>query len=52
MLENPGTEVPDYVYSRTDDPENAPDKPDYVTIEFERGDPVAIDGKKMSPASC
>ncbi len=50
VLENPGTEVPDYVYSRTDDPENAPDKPDYVTIEFERGDPVAIDSKKMSPA--
>ena len=51
VLENPGAEVPDYVYSRTDDPENAPDKPDYVTIEFERGDPVAIDGKKMSPAT-
>ena len=51
VLENPGTEVPDYVYSRTDDPEKAPDKPDYITIEFERGDPVAIDGKKMSPAS-
>jgi len=50
VLENPGTEVPDYVYSRTDDPENAPDKPDYVTIEFERGDPVAIDSKTMSPA--
>ena len=28
-----------------------PEKPDYVTIEFERGDPVAVDGKKMSPAS-
>ncbi|MGB7097739.1 MAG: argininosuccinate synthase [Xanthobacteraceae bacterium] len=51
VLENPGNEVPDYVYSRTDDPENAPDRPDYVTIEFERGDPIAIDGKKMSPAS-
>ena len=43
--------MPDYVYSRTDDPENAPDKPDYVTIDFERGDPVAVDGKKLSPAS-
>ncbi len=51
VLENPGMEVPDYVYSRTDDPEHAPDKPDYVTIEFERGDPIAIDGKKMSPAT-
>ncbi len=51
VLENPATEVPDYVYSRTDDPEYAPDQPAYVTIEFERGDPVAIDGKKMSPAA-
>ena len=50
VLEDPGEEVPDYVYSRTDDPERAPDKPDYVTIDFERGDPVAIDGKKLSPA--
>ncbi len=51
VLENPATEVPDYVYSRTDDPEHAPDQPAYVTIEFERGDPVAVDGKKMSPAA-
>src|SRR6201988_3820564 len=51
VLEDPAGEVPDYVYSRTDDPEKAPDKPDYVTIDFERGDPVAIDGKKLSPAA-
>ena len=51
MLEDPAQEVPDYVYSRTDDPEGAPDKPDYVTIDFERGDPVAVDGKTMSPAA-
>jgi argininosuccinate synthase len=50
VLEDPAQEVPDYVYSRTDNPEGAPDKPAYVTIEFERGDPVAVDGKKMSPA--
>ena len=50
VLENPGTEVPDYVYSRTDDPEHAPNEPAYVTVDFERGDPVAVDGKKMSPA--
>ena len=50
MLEDPGEEVPDYVYSRTVDPEEAPDKPAYVTIDFERGDAVAIDGKKLSPA--
>jgi argininosuccinate synthase len=50
VLENPGNEVPDYVYSRTDDPEHAPNEPAYVMVEFERGDPVAVDGKKMSPA--
>jgi len=50
VLEDPAGEVPDYVYSRTDDPAAAPDKPDYVTIDFERGDPVAVDGKKLTPA--
>jgi argininosuccinate synthase len=51
VLEDPSAEVPDYVYSRTIDPESAPDKPTVVTIDFEKGDPVAIDGKKFSPAS-
>ena len=51
VLEDPAQEVPDYVYSRTDNPEGAPDKPAYVTIEFERGDPFAVDGKKLSPAA-
>ncbi|HSV25465.1 MAG TPA: argininosuccinate synthase [Xanthobacteraceae bacterium] len=50
VLEDPAQEVPDYVYSRTADPEKAPDRPTYVTVAFERGDAVAIDGKKMSPA--
>jgi argininosuccinate synthase len=43
--------VPDYVYSRTDSPENAPDKPTVIAVDFEKGDAVAIDGKKMSPAT-
>jgi len=51
VLEDPSQEVPDYVYSRTIDPEKAPDRPTYVTIDFERGDPVAIDGKNLSPAT-
>jgi argininosuccinate synthase len=51
VLEDPAAEVPDYVYSRTSDPERAPDRPSYVTIEFERGDAVGIDGKKLSPAN-
>jgi argininosuccinate synthase len=51
VLEDPAQEVPDYVYSRTIDPEAAPDKPTYITIDFEKGDPVAIDGVRMSPAT-
>src|SRR6201987_3237674 len=51
VLEDPASEVPDYVYSRTIDPEAAPDKPTVITIDFEKGDPVAIDAKKLSPAS-
>ena len=43
--------MPDYVYSRTLDPEDAPDKGAVITVEFERGDAVAIDGKKLSPAA-
>jgi argininosuccinate synthase len=51
VLEDPAQEVPDYVYSRTIDPEKAPDKATYITVDFERGDAVAIDGKKLSPAT-
>ena len=51
VLEDPAQEVPDYVYSRTIDPEKAPDKATYITVDFEKGDPVAIDGQKLSPAS-
>jgi argininosuccinate synthase len=51
VLEDPAQETPDYVYSRTGDPENAPDQPAYITVEFERGDASGIDGKTLSPAS-
>ena len=51
VLEDPAQDVPDYVFSRTDDPSSAPDKPTVITIDFEKGDPVAVDGKKMSPAA-
>ncbi|MBV8751273.1 MAG: argininosuccinate synthase [Hyphomicrobiales bacterium] len=50
VLEDPAAEVPDYVYSRTDDPEGAPGKAAIITVEFAGGDAVAIDGKKLSPA--
>ncbi len=51
LLEDPWEECPEYVYSRTDSPENAPDEPTYIEIEFEKGDPVAINGERMSPAT-
>jgi argininosuccinate synthase len=51
VLEDPANEVPDYVYSRTIDPEKAPDKPTIIAVDFERGDAVAIDGKTLSPAA-
>ncbi|MEA2930564.1 MAG: argininosuccinate synthase [Hyphomicrobiales bacterium] len=51
VLEDPAREVPDYVYSRTDDPETAPETPTYISVDFERGDAVAIDGKRLSPAT-
>jgi argininosuccinate synthase len=51
VLEDPNQEVPDYVFSRTIDPEKAPDKATYITVDFVRGDAVAIDGKKLSPAA-
>jgi argininosuccinate synthase len=51
VLEDPAQEVPDYVYSRTIDPEKAPDQPTYITVDFEKGDATALDGKKLSPAT-
>jgi argininosuccinate synthase len=51
VLEDPWEETPDYVYSRTDHPENAPDTPEYIEIGFEKGDGVSLDGKTMSPAT-
>jgi argininosuccinate synthase len=51
VLEDPWEEVPDYVYSRTDNPEDAPDMPEYITMDFERGDAVAVNGEGLSPAT-
>jgi argininosuccinate synthase len=50
VLEDPAQEVPDYVYSRTGDPQQAPDAPESIVVAFERGDAVALDGKRLSPA--
>ena len=51
VLEDPAVDAPDYVYQRTIDPEDAPDKPEIIEIGFERGDAVSINGVKMSPAT-
>lgn len=50
LLEDPSVEAPSHVYQRTVDPEEAPDEPEYVEIEFEYGDAVAVDGERLSPA--
>ena len=51
VLEDPWVEPPAIVYQRTIAPEDAPDKPTYIEVEFKHGDPVAINGKAMSPAT-
>jgi argininosuccinate synthase len=50
VLEDPAVEAPEYVYQRTVSPEEAPNKPEYVEITFESGDPTCVNGKAMSPA--
>jgi len=51
VLEDPAIEAPDYIYQRSVAPEDAPDKPEYVEVGFERGDAVSINGETMSPAT-
>ena len=50
ILEDPWQEPPEDMFIMTVSPEKAPDKPEYIEIEFEQGEPVAINGKKLSPA--
>src|SRR3974390_1175686 len=50
VLEDPWNEPEEFVFSRTVMPEAAPDLPQYVEIAFERGDPIAVDGERLSPA--
>ncbi len=51
VLEDPAEEAPEFVYQRTIRPEEAPDQATVVVLEFERGDPVAINGTRLSPAA-
>jgi argininosuccinate synthase len=50
-LEDPFVEPDEDMFTRSVSPEKAPDKPTYVEIQFEKGDAVAIDGERLSPAA-
>src|SRR3954451_23108731 len=50
VLEDPWQEPEEYVYSRTVAPQNAPDRPQYIQIEFARGDPVPAEGQALPAA--
>ena len=49
ILEDPWTEVPDYVFTRTNSITETPDQPEVINIEFSNGDPVKLNGKIMKP---
>src|SRR3982750_3208424 len=49
ILEDPWAAPPENIFLLTKSPENAPDKPQEITITFEKGEPVAIDGEKYGP---
>jgi argininosuccinate synthase len=51
VLEDPWEEPPEYVYSRTVAPWDAPDQPEEITIDFERGDPICVNGKRYTAAA-
>ena len=50
FLENPKNPAPEFIFQRTTSPEKAPNKVSYITIGFKNGDPITINGKKLSPA--
>jgi argininosuccinate synthase len=50
ILEDPWREPDPSIFLITKDPADAPNTPRYVTVRFEEGDPVAVDGERLSPA--
>ena len=50
ILEDPWQEAEDDMWRWTESPENAPDKPEYVELTYEKGDIIAVNGKSLSPA--
>ncbi len=50
VLENPRNSAPEFIFQRTVSPEKSPDKPSFITIGFKNGDPISVNGKKLSAA--
>jgi len=51
ILEDPWSEPPEDIFQMTVSPEKAPNKPEYLEIDFVKGIPVSVNGKKLSPAT-
>ena len=51
VLENPKNAAPEFIFQRTVAPEKAPNKISYVAIGFKNGDPISVNGKKLSPGN-
>jgi len=51
LLENPKNPAPEFIFQRTTSPEKSPNKALYVTLGFRNGDPIAVNGKKLSPGN-
>ena len=49
-LEDPKNFAPEFIFQRTVSPEKAPNKPSFVTVNFKNGDPIGVNGKKLSPS--
>jgi len=51
VLENPKKAAPEFIFQKTTSPEKAPNKASYMTIGFKNGDPITVNGKKLSPGN-
>ena len=50
VLENPKNSAPEFIFQRTTSPEKAPKKSSFVIIGFKNGNPISVNGKKLSPS--
>ena len=50
VLENPKNSAPEFIFQRTNSPEKAPNKPSFITINYKNGDPIGLNGKKLTQA--